>query len=78
MPSLHMAITVIAGVAGALYCAAMGLSLVYLGEHYVVDLLAGVLVAAVAWKLANRVCAPGSESRATDSAQLAGGNQGGG
>ena len=89
MPSLHMAITVIvacfmwrhhviAGVAGALYSAAMALSLVYLGEHYVVDLLAGVLVAAVAWKLANRVCAPGSGSRATDPAPLGGGNQGGG
>ena len=30
----------------------MGFALVYLGEHYVVDLLAGFLVAFVAWKLA--------------------------
>ncbi len=32
----------------------MGFPLVYLGEHYVVDLLAGLLTAIVAWKLAAR------------------------
>ena len=66
MPSLHMSITVmvalfmwryhwLAGVAGALYATAMAFSLVYLGEHYVVDLLAGAAMAAAIWKLAQRV-----------------------
>ena len=66
MPSLHMSITVmvalfmwryqwLAGVAGALYATAMAFSLVYLGEHYVVDLLAGAAMAAAIWKLAHRV-----------------------
>lgn len=60
MPSLHTAIAAIAGLAwarlhpwgrraGALYVVAMGFSLVYLAEHYVVDVLAGLLLAAVAW-----------------------------
>jgi membrane-associated phospholipid phosphatase len=63
MPSLHMAITFIivfiawrfhavAGVVALLYAASMGFALVYLGEHYVVDLLAGLLAAIVVWKLA--------------------------
>lgn len=66
MPSLHMSITVIValymwryhwlvGVAGVLYATAMAFSLVYLGEHYVVDLLAGVAMAAAIWKLAHRI-----------------------
>ena len=53
MPSLHFATSVTAAhvlsdtgrVAGALgwtYAATLGLALVYLGEHYVVDLLAGL------------------------------------
>jgi membrane-associated phospholipid phosphatase len=52
MPSLHFATSVMAAlllaevgpVAGALgftYTATLGFALVYLGEHYVVDLLAG-------------------------------------
>jgi membrane-associated phospholipid phosphatase len=56
MPSLHMALTVVVaitawrigprlGSAACLYAGAMGFSLVYLGEHYVVDVLAGVLTA---------------------------------
>jgi membrane-associated phospholipid phosphatase len=56
MPSLHFATTVTAArvlastgrVAGALgwtYAAALGFALVYLGEHYVVDLLAGLALA---------------------------------
>jgi hypothetical protein len=37
-----------AGVAGWAYAGALGFALVYLGEHYVVDLLAGaVLVIAI-------------------------------
>lgn len=34
-----------AGAAGAAYAAALGLALVYLGEHYVIDLLAGAALA---------------------------------
>jgi membrane-associated phospholipid phosphatase len=52
MPSLHFATTLmaalllaevgpIAGAAGFGYTAALGFALVYLGEHYVVDLIAG-------------------------------------
>jgi membrane-associated phospholipid phosphatase len=63
MPSLHAALTVVVAIAalragrvvGALgvgYALAMGFALVYLGEHYVADVLAGTLVAAVAWRVA--------------------------
>jgi membrane-associated phospholipid phosphatase len=63
MPSIHMGITVIvammawrlrpiAGAAGWLYAAAMAFSLVYLGEHYVMDLAAGSLFAVVSWRVA--------------------------
>ncbi len=52
MPSLHFATSVmaalllaevgpVAGALGALYAGTLGFALVYLGEHYVVDLLAG-------------------------------------
>ena len=62
MPSLHTALSfVIAmmawrigrvpGVLGFAYAGAMGLCLVYLGEHYVVDVLAGAVTAAVAWRV---------------------------
>jgi membrane-associated phospholipid phosphatase len=62
MPSLHMALTVLvalvaaragraAGIAGWIYAAAMALALVYLGEHYVVDLVAGAALAWVVWRL---------------------------
>jgi hypothetical protein len=57
MPSLHFATSVMAalllaevgplpGAAGFAYTAALGFALVYLGEHYVVDLLAGVALTA--------------------------------
>ncbi len=57
MPSLHTAITVLAawvvwqrhrplGILAAGYAAAMGLALVYLGEHYVIDVLAGIALTA--------------------------------
>ncbi len=61
MPSLHFATSLMAAlllaevgpVAGALgftYAATLGFALVYLGEHYVVDLLAGAaLTGAVRW-----------------------------
>lgn len=59
MPSLHMAaICVVAwylpwrrllgALAAALFAALMGFSLMFLGEHYLVDVVAGLLVAAVA------------------------------
>lgn len=65
MPSLHMAIAVVCGfglwvlnpraaVLGVLYAGAMGLALVTLGEHYVADILAGVVLAFVAWQLSGR------------------------
>ena len=51
MPSLHFATSLmaapcsprrpVAGAVGAAYAAVLGFALVYLGEHYVVDLLAG-------------------------------------
>jgi membrane-associated phospholipid phosphatase len=63
MPSLHMGITVAIclfawkldrrlGVLGAVYAFAMGFSLVFLGEHYVTDVVAGAFFAAGAWVLA--------------------------
>jgi membrane-associated phospholipid phosphatase len=62
MPSLHMAIPFIiafmawqlhrtAGFVAFFYAACMAFVLVYLGEHYVVDLLAGLLIAVIVWKL---------------------------
>jgi membrane-associated phospholipid phosphatase len=55
MPSLHFATSVMAalllaeagpaeGAAGWTYAAALGLALVYLGEHYVLDLIAGAAI----------------------------------
>ena len=62
MPSIHMAITFLlpfAAGAGAanrrwrlpalVYSALMGFALVYLGEHYVVDIAVGMLITAYAW-----------------------------
>ncbi len=74
MPSLHIAITVIVAlawwrgtplrVAGALYVGAMGLALVYLGEHYAVDLIAGAALALAAWFAASRYLARRTGERA--------------
>jgi membrane-associated phospholipid phosphatase len=66
MPSLHTAITCVltigmwrlgrrVGVLGWAYAAAMGATLVYAGEHYVVDVIAGVALAALAWRVADRI-----------------------
>jgi membrane-associated phospholipid phosphatase len=60
MPSIHMAITILLvfpafragkwwGIAALAYNVMMGFSLVYLGEHYVVDILAGCAITAYAW-----------------------------
>jgi hypothetical protein len=63
MPSLHFATSVmaalllaetgpVAGAAGWAYTGALGFALVYLGEHYVADLLGGVLLTAAVRRLA--------------------------
>jgi membrane-associated phospholipid phosphatase len=60
MPSIHMAITFLIvfpafhagkrwGIAALLYSAAMGYSLIYLGEHYFVDVIAGCLITTYGW-----------------------------
>jgi membrane-associated phospholipid phosphatase len=62
MPSLHFATSVMAalllaeigplpGVLGTAYAATLGFALVYLGEHYVADLLAGAALTAAVRKL---------------------------
>jgi membrane-associated phospholipid phosphatase len=65
MPSLHFATTLMAalllaeagpltGALGASYAAVLGFALVYLGEHYVVDLLAGAALTGAVWRLGPR------------------------
>jgi membrane-associated phospholipid phosphatase len=65
MPSLHFATSLmaarllyevgpVAGAVGALYAGTLGLSLVYLGEHYAVDLLGGAALAEVVRRGARR------------------------
>jgi membrane-associated phospholipid phosphatase len=65
MPSLHMGATCLVALAmwwtgrrlrvpAVLYAFAMVLALVYLGEHYVADALAGVVIAGGAWWAAGR------------------------
>ena len=60
MPSIHLAITALlmfpAGYFGRrwrllaiAYAATMGLALVYLGEHYVIDVVVGAMIAAYGW-----------------------------
>jgi membrane-associated phospholipid phosphatase len=77
MPSLHMAITVVIalfawgrdrrlGVLGAVYAAGMGFSLVYLGEHYVTDVLVGLAFAAGSWLVALHVWRKQSVSEALE------------
>jgi membrane-associated phospholipid phosphatase len=62
MPSLHFATTLmaalllaeagpLAGTLGASYAAVLAFALVYLGEHYVVDLLAGAALTGTVWRL---------------------------
>jgi membrane-associated phospholipid phosphatase len=65
MPSLHFATTLmaalllaeagpLAGALGASYAAVLGFALVYLGEHYVVDLLAGAALTGAVRRLGPR------------------------
>jgi hypothetical protein len=60
MPSIHMAITFLLvfpaltmgrrwGTAALVYSGLMGFALVYLGEHYVIDVAAGCLIALYGW-----------------------------
>lgn len=60
MPSIHMAITFLLvfpayragkwwGTAALAYSALMGFALIYLGEHYFVDVTAGCLITSYAW-----------------------------
>jgi len=62
MPSLHFATSLmaalllteagpLAGVLGWSYAATLSFALVYLGEHYVVDLLAGAALTGAVWRL---------------------------
>ncbi|MFN8556842.1 MAG: phosphatase PAP2 family protein [Dehalococcoidia bacterium] len=65
MPSIHVALTWVvafaatrlgraAGAAGLLYAAAMSFAVVYLGEHYAVDMAAGTALAMAAWQIVRR------------------------
>jgi membrane-associated phospholipid phosphatase len=69
MPSLHFATSVMAalllaevgplqGALGAAYTATLGLALVYLGEHYAVDLLAGAALTLAVRRLEPRARPP--------------------
>jgi membrane-associated phospholipid phosphatase len=77
MPSVHTAVTAslalflaginpVLGLLGLLYLLAMGGALVYLGEHYVLDVAAGVLCALLATWIAPRLgrSSPSREVRA--------------
>jgi membrane-associated phospholipid phosphatase len=66
MPSLHFGTSVMAArllgqvgrghaALGWVYALSLGFGLVYLGEHYVVDLLAGLALAEGIWRVAPRV-----------------------
>lgn len=67
MPSVHVSATVlvfltltrfgrIAGVIGGLYALLMSVGVVYLGEHFVLDAIAGWITALIGWELALRWC----------------------
>ena len=65
MPSLHFATSVMAalllrevgpvsGAVGVTYTATLGFALVYLGEHYAADLIAGAALTAAVWRIGPR------------------------
>lgn len=67
MPSVHTAAAVMTArsawgtrtaVLGSAYAGLMGLTLIYLGEHYLVDVLAGGALALYCWRLASRFQPP--------------------
>jgi membrane-associated phospholipid phosphatase len=49
----------------------MGATLVYAGEHYAVDVIAGVVLAVAAWRVADRI-APAYPRRAPAETRAAG------
>ena len=53
----------VAGALGFAYAATLGFALVYLGEHYVVDLLAGAALTVAVRRLAPRAGPPLAASR---------------
>lgn len=64
IPSIHLGVTALLAplaasrkwrAIAAVYTAAMAFSLVYLGEHYVLDAVAGALAAGIAWVVARRL-----------------------
>ncbi len=73
LPSIHLGVTVLiaaAAMAGRwlrttalIYATAMGLSLVYLGEHHVLDVLAGAALAGWSWRVAGRIAPTGAPQR---------------
>lgn len=69
MPSVHMAATVVVaftlwrlwrplGALGIVYSVVMGFALVYFGEHYVIDILAGILLAVGAYIVVTKYWEP--------------------
>lgn len=73
MPSIHLGVTVLlAAVAwqgrsfwrwmASVYAVAMGIALVVSGEHYVLDVIAGALLAVAGWTVAGRILASGAAS----------------
>jgi membrane-associated phospholipid phosphatase len=46
-----------------IYTAVMGLALMYLGEHYLADLAAGMACAGLLWLVARRWVAPAAPGR---------------
>jgi membrane-associated phospholipid phosphatase len=82
MPSLHMAVTVVVAIClwrlgpwaralGLIYAASMAFALVYLGEHYFIDVIAGVFTAALGWAIACRCVRPAAASLPVASLQPA-------
>lgn len=82
MPSIHMALTFLVLLLArdfaprwtwplAMYNLSMAFSLVYLGEHYVTDVVAGVIVASVAVYVAKRVRRP-ADAMAPHAVEVAG------
>lgn len=73
MPSVHVAMAVLVSLVlgrfarwgsltGALYALAMSVSVVYLGEHFVLDVITGWLVALAAWHLARSRTPPAAST----------------
>ncbi len=66
MPSVHMAVATVVGLGmgryGWIYAVLMGYSLVHIGEHYVTDVLAGALLAILAWAFFAGKISPGRKT----------------